>query len=122
MVVITCLVASTVILAVVFYLYDRMVVPVLRCFRGREKLKKKYSLAFERRDALMYHIGAAKQRGDVADAKSMLQELDDVDRQIDLLEADICTSFWDYVWHNLTAAQKDGKPSPGGSKATARTA
>lgn len=66
---------------IVYYgVYKRVIKPLNVLAISREKIKKKYFLMFERRDALMYHIGSCKERGDFKDARRMTIDLDQVDK------------------------------------------
>jgi len=66
---------------IIYYgIYKRIIKPLNALAISREKIKKRYFLTFERRDALMYHIGSCKERNDWKDARRMTIDLDQVDK------------------------------------------
>ena len=49
-------------------------------YKKNEDVKKQYVNLFSSRDNLMYHIGWAKSRGELEDAKKLMRQLTEVDK------------------------------------------
>mmetsp|Transcript_15768 Transcript_15768/g.15917 ORF Transcript_15768/g.15917 Transcript_15768/m.15917 type:complete len:110 (+) Transcript_15768:246-575(+) len=65
------------------------VTEVLNKLEEKSNLEKKYDLKFQKRDNLLYHISWAKSRGDLDDAVAMSKDLEELDKEIDIIENDL---------------------------------
>lgn len=55
-------------------------------YKERQELDGRHQSTFQRRDDLLYHIGASTQRGERHQAAILEKQLVKVDRELDLLE------------------------------------
>lgn len=55
-------------------------------FKERQGLERSYDAMFQRREDVLYHIGAAQQRGERDQAAVLERQLTRVDGDLDLLE------------------------------------
>lgn len=91
------------IFASLYLIYTKIVRPIFIQWSIREKLKKRYELTFERRDSLMYHIGHCQSNGDLKDAEIMQKELEEVDKELDLLELELQRGFWAALYDSFSS-------------------
>ncbi|CAM9975758.1 unnamed protein product [Discosporangium mesarthrocarpum] len=62
---------------------------VTRRYKEQRELERHYDGVFQRRDDLLYHIGAAQQRGEHVEANLLTEQLNRVDEELDVLEEKI---------------------------------
>jgi len=81
-------------LSILKYVFGSYSLPaVLEDLKEKEKIHERYRNLFSTRENLMFHISWAKSRGDIADARSMLSQLESLDKEIDQIEIENCHIF-----------------------------
>lgn len=71
------------------------ILQIIDDFKVKKKISSRYNELFSAREGLQFHISWAKSRGDHDEAKSMIRDLIQVDKEIDALELSFQTQFGD---------------------------